>query len=107
MCRGCDLGTSGLQNQHYKPLDHNAWHWIVVIDIANELCGAGNLHVTIYIIAIIVDKVATTSLQLLGDVPEEEDAEDAELQASIASANKWRKIAALTRQRAAEVHCMN
>ena len=43
-------------------------------------------------------------LQLLGDVPEEEDAEDAELQASIASANKWRKIAALTRQRAAEVH---
>jgi len=45
-------------------------------------------------------------LQLLGDVPEEEDAEDAELQASIASANKWRKIAALTRQRAAEVHCI-
>jgi len=39
----------------------------------------------------------------LGDVQEEEDAEDAELQASIASANKWRKMAALTRQRAAEV----
>jgi len=43
----------------------------------------------------------------LGGVPEEEDAEDAELQASIASANKWRKIAALTRQRAAEVHCIS
>ena len=42
-------------------------------------------------------------LQLIRDVPEEEDAEDAELQASIASANKWRKMAALTRQRAAEV----
>ena len=41
--------------------------------------------------------------QLLGDVPEEDDTEDAELQASIASANKWRKMAALTRQRAAEV----
>ena len=39
----------------------------------------------------------------MGDVQEEEDAEDAELQASIASANKWRKMAALTRQRAAEV----
>ncbi|XP_078356247.1 uncharacterized protein LOC144641067, partial [Oculina patagonica] len=39
---------------------------------------------------------------LLGDVPEEEDTEDAELQASIASANRWRKIAALTKQRAAE-----
>lgn len=39
---------------------------------------------------------------LLGDVPEEDDTEDAELQASIASANKWRKMAALTRQRAAE-----
>lgn len=39
---------------------------------------------------------------LLGDVPEEDDTEDAELQASIASANRWRKMAALTRQRAAE-----
>ena len=42
-------------------------------------------------------------LQLLGDVPEQEDDEDAELQASIASANKWRKMVALTKQRAAEV----
>jgi len=42
-------------------------------------------------------------LQLLRDLPEEDDAEDAELQASIASANKWRKMVALTRQRAAEV----
>ena len=42
-------------------------------------------------------------LQLLRDVREEEDGEDAELQASIASANKWRKMAALTRQRAAQV----
>lgn len=41
--------------------------------------------------------------QLLGDVPEEDDTEDAELQASIASANRWRKMAALTRQRATEV----
>lgn len=39
---------------------------------------------------------------LLGDVPEQEDDEDAELQASIASANKWRKMVALTKQRAAE-----
>lgn len=39
---------------------------------------------------------------LLRDVPEEDDAEDAELQASIAGANKWRKMVALTRQRAAE-----
>lgn len=39
---------------------------------------------------------------LLRDVREEEDGEDAELQASIASANKWRKMAALTRQRAAQ-----
>jgi len=57
------------------------------------------VHCTVY-------KVTAIFLQLLGDVLEEEDAEDAELQASIASANKWRKIAALTRQRAAEVHCI-
>lgn len=42
-------------------------------------------------------------LQLLRDVPEHEEEEDAELQASIASANKWRKMVALTKQRAAEV----
>lgn len=39
---------------------------------------------------------------LLRDVPEHEEEEDAELQASIASANKWRKMVALTKQRAAE-----
>ena len=42
-------------------------------------------------------------LKLLGDVPEQEDEEDAELQASIASANKWRKMVALTKQRASQV----
>ena len=42
-------------------------------------------------------------LQLLGDVPEQEDEEDAELQASIADANKWRKMVALTKQRALQV----
>lgn len=47
--------------------------------------------------------VGYSYLQLLRDVPEEDDAEDAELQASIAGANKWRKMVALTRQRAAEV----
>lgn len=39
---------------------------------------------------------------LLRDVPEHEEEEDAELQASIASANKWRKMVSLTKQRAAE-----
>lgn len=42
-------------------------------------------------------------LKLLGDVPEQEDEEDAELQASIVSANKWRKMVALTKQRASQV----
>ena len=64
------------------------------------------MHVHAMYIVLYINLLTTLFLQLLGDVPEEEDAEDAELQASIASASKWRKIAALTRQRAAEVHCI-